>query len=473
VSNGKNGASSAAPFHERARKRVAGDTRSFLSSTPLFRSLSADRVREVARDLDERHFARNEVILSQGSPSQEVFFIKSGVVEISRLTPLTGEKQTFAFLKQGDTLGELEPLLGANRLATATATAASQVDLLAMKAEEFLRLLETEPGVAVGLSRLLARRLQATTERVGEDDAENRLCLVLGSSPSVGATTVGLALAAALASSTPDPTVYTEYPDSAIQAGKHAAGFDLSLPGELSGFPPPVRATVYLDQLTLNYTNIVIGITGPPDDNLAYLLEHADQIVVVTSPQPTEAEKLGALLIELKIGIRADNTNLYIISNRAKADESALPVPPYADFDIPFINNIPDMAQITSANMPLPLASVASTLADRLRRTNQVSLYIPTTVDVDQALDTSAYVRQTLDFLGGLFGGATSDDAQGVWKSDDAGLVDETIYIVTSFVTQSDLDQHLSSILDYIDRLKLELKQEAMALEVNRKLMLI
>ena len=55
-------------------------------------------------------------------------------------------------------------------------------------------------------------------------------------------------------------------------------------------------------------------------------------------------------------------------------------------------------------------------------------------------MDTGAYVQRTLNFLGDLFGGATANtaDAQGVWKSDTEGLVDETIYIVRTYVTQAD-----------------------------------
>jgi RNA binding exosome subunit len=100
-------------------------------------------------------------------------------------------------------------------------------------------------------------------------------------------------------------------------------------------------------------------------------------------------------------------------------------------------------------------------------------MYIPTTMDVDRQIDTSLYVQRALELLGDLFGGATSDDAKGVWKSDTEGLVGETVYIVTSYVTQTDLDRHLARIVDFVEGLKRELKQEAMALEVNEKLMLI
>ena len=114
-------------------------------------------------------------------------------------------------------------------------------------------------------------------------------------------------------------------------------------------------------------------------------------------------------------------------------------------------------------------------LADRLGRTNQIGIYIPTTTDVDQEIDTSGYIQKTITFLGEIFGGAmaSSSEAHGVWNSEEVGLVSETIHIVRTFVTQAELDRYLGDVLEYIERLKFVLRQEAMALEVNQKLMLI
>jgi hypothetical protein len=60
-----------------------------------------------------------------------------------------------------------------------------------------------------------------------------------------------------------------------------------------------------------------------------------------------------------------------------------------------------------------------------------------------------------------------------VWDSEDAGLVNEVVYIVRSFVTPEEMNQNLDAVLDYAAKLKEALKQEAIALEVDRKLMLV
>jgi hypothetical protein len=144
-----------------------------------------------------------------------------------------------------------------------------------------------------------------------------------------------------------------------------------------------------------------------------------------------------------------------------------------AEFDIPFLASLPSPAEQRLDNLPGPLAQAARALADRLGRNQQIGLYIPTTVNVNQSADTQACLQKTLAFMGQLFGGATSNLAQGIWSSESAELVSETITIVKSYVTQSDLDRHLPAVIEYVESLKDELKQEAMALEVNQKLMLI
>jgi len=181
--------------------------------------------------------------------------------------------------------------------------------------------------------------------------------------------------------------------------------------------------------------------------------------------------------------LRPDRSSLFTVVNRAgqpdevTGDHTGLPLAPTgaerAEFDIPFLASLPSPAEQRLDNLPGPLAQAAQALADRVGRNQQIGLYIPTTVNVNQSADTQACLQKTLAFMGQLFGGATSNLAQGIWSSETAELVSETITIVKSYVTQSDLDRHLPAVIEYVESLKDELKQEAMALEVNQKLMLI
>jgi hypothetical protein len=94
-------------------------------------------------------------------------------------------------------------------------------------------------------------------------------------------------------------------------------------------------------------------------------------------------------------------------------------------------------------------------------------------MDVDQPINTETYVKEVLNFMAERFGGATSREASGVWNSDEVGLVGETVNIVESYMNRTDMNLYLDEVVTLVKRLKLELGQEAMALEVDRKLTLI
>ena len=113
------------------------------------------------------------------------------------------------------------------------------------------------------------------------------------------------------------------------------------------------------------------------------------------------------------------------------------------------------------------------TCLDRLERSNSIGMFIPTTVDANTEMDTETYKEDALNFMAEKFGGATCKVGNGVWNSESLGLIGEMVYIIHSYITQSDLDSHLDDVLDYLRKIKYELKQEAMALEINNKLTLI
>ena len=110
---------------------------------------------------------------------------------------------------------------------------------------------------------------------------------------------------------------------------------------------------------------------------------------------------------------------------------------------------------------------------NRLERTQQIGVYIPTTISVDTPIDASIYVERSLDFMAKLFGGATSKTLNGTWNSNEAGVVKEEVYLIYSYVTAQDVKTSLSKVVQYVKDLKAELQQEAMALEVNKKLTFI
>ncbi|MDD4354228.1 MAG: hypothetical protein PHN56_07290 [Candidatus Nanoarchaeia archaeon] len=101
---------------------------------------------------------------------------------------------------------------------------------------------------------------------------------------------------------------------------------------------------------------------------------------------------------------------------------------------------------------------------------SNVKIYIPSTINVNETFDNSLYVDNTLKLLSEYFGGSTSYKAVGCWISQNTGLIKENVTICESYCKELDLQKNISDIIDYCEKLKTELKQEAISLEVNNKL---
>lgn len=104
---------------------------------------------------------------------------------------------------------------------------------------------------------------------------------------------------------------------------------------------------------------------------------------------------------------------------------------------------------------------------------SKVTVYMPSTVDVNVPIDNEKVVEEALALLSNCFGGATASEALGAWVDSAGNLVKEKVTLCFSFASQEDLNQHIETIYDYCLNLKLRLKQEAIALEVNGELHLI
>lgn len=103
----------------------------------------------------------------------------------------------------------------------------------------------------------------------------------------------------------------------------------------------------------------------------------------------------------------------------------------------------------------------------------RVALYIPSTVDVDTATDSTPEIDGAARFLSGLFGGATATAAAGYWISDAAGLVREGVTIVYAYGSAADVDARLRDIVNYARALRARMRQEAVSLEIGSELFLI
>ncbi len=463
--------------------RVDLDHMTFLKQVPLFRGLTDDELHEVANLLGERRYQRDEVIIWQGNVSDSIHLVKSGIVGVARFSAQNKDRKALAYLKQGDLIGEYGVLSEQSGIASATATALSPVDMVYLKRVDFIHLLHKFPSVAIELSRILVQRLIATDSHFNSAMG-TRLVMFISASEDSGATMLGNMMAMTLAKMTQKRTVYTEQPEPhrlmpvlhlapGTTSFSHPGNYEVLLGTASSGLPASVRATLILEEMMNHFDNIVISVPQWADEVINCMIGYANQVILVANPEEESQRKLNKLTNSIKTLIHPEKVGLFYVLNRTKPEHTNLTVQNRVDFDLPFIEGLTPLLDQRPATMPEPFNRFTTSLTDRLGRTNQVSVYIPTTIDVNLAADTMPFVERTLAFLGERFGGATTNQARGVWNSADQGLVGESIHIVRSYATQSALDEHMQEILDFVEGLKKELRQEAMAVEINQKLMLI
>ncbi|MCD4686159.1 MAG: hypothetical protein K8S97_09505, partial [Anaerolineae bacterium] len=382
-------------------------------------------------------------------------------------------------------LGEYRLLFEQNSAASATATALSDVDVLVMRRQHMLALLKDYPSVAIAMVQLLAQRLLAMEAQSARQHGETSLCLVIGVEPQSGCTTIGSTLAMALTHATQNSTVYTEHPAPGLlptqfnfapqaETHQHPGGFDILVPQGVSGVPLAVRTTLVMDRLMSGYTNLVIGVTGAIDETTIYMLERADQVVLVVPPTATAIERFKALFARLTATIRPEKTSLAVVCNHTQAVTDDFIAPEETDLEVPWLGQLPPLGECTGENLPQALQEVAVTLAKHLGRTNQIGVYIPATLESETPIDPQQFVDRTLMFLKAQFGSAGGYPTHTVTQTERrAGMTGENIHVVQTFVTKSDMDRHLGDILAFVEQLKTDLNQEAMALEINYNIMLV
>ncbi len=97
----------------------------------------------------------------------------------------------------------------------------------------------------------------------------------------------------------------------------------------------------------------------------------------------------------------------------------------------------------------------------------KVSIYVPSTVNVNEQTDNSAQVKRTITELAQMFGGATASKAVGGWVCGSGETVLEEVTIVYSFCSSAQLQENFTKVYAIAERIKNEMQQEAVTLEVN------
>ena len=106
-------------------------------------------------------------------------------------------------------------------------------------------------------------------------------------------------------------------------------------------------------------------------------------------------------------------------------------------------------------------------LKNLFKLSSKITVYIPSTTDINKPIDNTQYVENVATLLSNYFGGATSCETLGYWVSPKMGLVKERTTQVFAYCSDKDLQEHAEKVIDFCENMKVELSQDAIALEIN------
>jgi CRP-like cAMP-binding protein len=137
------------------------DRRQYLVNNPLFSELDNEVLNNLLAITNSKFYAPQQVVLKQGEPGDEMFFIVKGKVTV-RLNLTDDEEITIGKLSPGEAFGEIA--LFDQCLRTATVVASETCELLVLHRDAFNAFLLQNASVAVQLLSVMAQRLRKTND---------------------------------------------------------------------------------------------------------------------------------------------------------------------------------------------------------------------------------------------------------------------------------------------------------------------
>lgn len=382
-----------------------------LADCALFAGLPKSILVSVLWHADVVDFAAGDTILQQGDASTCLWVLVEGLAAVTSCEAWSPGAKTLGWVKPGESVGETGVLTARPR--TATVTAVTHARALCISASGFQELMSLHAQLGVQVSTLLAKRLAHSVLHQRMAQQRGRLIAVVSDAPAQAEVLVG-AIAA--------------------KAGGAVETFNAArVDAQQQGAPEAVERMI---------------ATGQHLDRRVACVD----VVVVTVPTDIDAAYARPLLERADIVLVAPDNDSRCLRRRLRELSGEFPA------HIVRVEFAPASAQV---------------VFDRLGRPHEVSAFVPTTSDVDQEIDPAPHLDRAKALFGECFGGATIREAEGVWKSEEFGLVGERVLMVTAACDQGLLNAHLDKVTAFLLDLKQLLRQEAVAMRVDGRLILL
>jgi len=155
------------------------DPLTLIAKIPLFASLEPEVRKPLAALIRVRSYAARQFVVWEGQPGGTLFLSLSGFFK-AVTTGADGREMILSVMGPGEVLGELSVLDGQPR--SASVVTIEPGELASIDRPALLGLMNSSPGLAVGLIEVLARRVRILTKRfeiLSSQDVPERLAQAL------------------------------------------------------------------------------------------------------------------------------------------------------------------------------------------------------------------------------------------------------------------------------------------------------
>ncbi|MFN3481077.1 MAG: Crp/Fnr family transcriptional regulator [Thermodesulfovibrionales bacterium] len=127
----------------------------YLKNLDIFSNLRDEEYTMIERLSEMKEIKKGDIMYLQGSADKNIYILKKGTVKITKLTP-QGKELILDIVKGGSIFGEMVHTDPRERDETAEAIEDSLICI--MKKEDFSRLLDAVPGLAIRLTKVIGFR---------------------------------------------------------------------------------------------------------------------------------------------------------------------------------------------------------------------------------------------------------------------------------------------------------------------------
>jgi len=322
------------------------DKNSILQEIPLFAPLSEEERELIKQRSAFLEHKKGEIIYQEGAPVDAFYCIVLGRIVI--YTRAKDNSETILeYLHRGKYFGIISLLTGDAH--SVTARVVNDCLLLVIKKEDFNFILNKVPRLAIDLSQTLSRRLKRKDIHQ-KTIFESTITAVFSSYSQVGKTVYALNLALSLAQETHKSVLIMDIApcdkmhslpcrldiegdykvidlSSSVDASKITQDFMFSnrfgIDMVCFSYRPEddtyaKRLVDILSFLINDYHYIVLDLPSYMDKHMFDILNQADLIYVLTSPEPIDLQKTHKLIERLKMDFQFQESKIKVITNEYK-----------------------------------------------------------------------------------------------------------------------------------------------------------